>query len=374
MRRLGWMLALAACTPTAPWSPTASEPLTTSGASTAVESTGSPTLTGPPTGDPTEATATTSPVDPSETADSETSHAPTTDAPPTGTTAEPQGQCGNGVVEPGEECDDGNADDFDGCTWLCKPPGCGDGVVHPGEECDDGNTDNTDSCTQKCKPPACGDGYLQPGEECDDGNASDEDSCLNNCHAARCGDAKVWAGVEVCDDGFNDNDYNGCAPGCGKLGPHCGDGEVYKVDINKPKGYEYCDGSPPYTGVGCTDGCRYDFSKVPQMYCAGSCSWGGPAGCDQADADVFCRLRTGNPNAKATSWNLSVPADQGGFPCSNPSVVIEPIAGQDPRINLGPLSEYGVNQNVYYQETKIKSTHGGNAQSTIVGASLKCSG
>ena len=37
--------------------------------------------------------------------------------------------CGNGIVEAGEACDDGNTDDCDGCTSRCTlTAGCGDGV------------------------------------------------------------------------------------------------------------------------------------------------------------------------------------------------------------------------------------------------------
>ncbi|KAJ1102191.1 hypothetical protein NDU88_007245 [Pleurodeles waltl] len=44
---------------------------------------------------------------------------------------------------------------------------CGDGLVQNGEECDDGNRIMTDSCI-KCKRAYCGDGYRQEGvEECD---------------------------------------------------------------------------------------------------------------------------------------------------------------------------------------------------------------
>jgi cysteine-rich repeat protein len=34
-------------------------------------------------------------------------------------------------------------------------------------------------------PPVCGDGVIDPGEECDDGNSDDEDACSNDCWAPR---------------------------------------------------------------------------------------------------------------------------------------------------------------------------------------------
>lgn len=62
--------------------------------------------------------------------------------------------CGNGVVEPGEECDDGNKVSGDGCSATClleQPAACGNGVLEVGEECDDGNNDNGDGCSAACK-------------------------------------------------------------------------------------------------------------------------------------------------------------------------------------------------------------------------------
>ncbi len=63
-------------------------------------------------------------------------------------------------------------------------PTCGDGVVDAGEACDDGNASNNDACLDTCEEATCGDGYVWDGvEECDDGNTNDDDACLNSCVA-----------------------------------------------------------------------------------------------------------------------------------------------------------------------------------------------
>ncbi len=76
--------------------------------------------------------------------------------------------CGNGVVELGEDCDDGNTNSGDGCSstcnsesgWSCTTPdggkstctpNCGDGVLAGGEICDDGNTAAGDGCSPDCQ-------------------------------------------------------------------------------------------------------------------------------------------------------------------------------------------------------------------------------
>src|SRR5207249_455274 len=35
-----------------------------------------------------------------------------------------EGQCGDGVLDPGEECDDGNVQSGDGCSATCRPEVC----------------------------------------------------------------------------------------------------------------------------------------------------------------------------------------------------------------------------------------------------------
>ncbi|WNG30093.1 DUF4215 domain-containing protein [Cystobacter fuscus] len=62
--------------------------------------------------------------------------------------------CGNGTVDPGEECDEGASNGSGQCTRACVfGPRCGDNVVQPeaGEQCDDGNTVSGDGCSALCK-------------------------------------------------------------------------------------------------------------------------------------------------------------------------------------------------------------------------------
>jgi len=91
------------------------------------------------------------------------------------------GQCGNGILDVGEFCDDGNRNDQDACTNECVPARCGDGIVEVGvEECDDANNVETDACTHLCQLARCGDGIVEAGvEECDDGAAMPNADCAD---------------------------------------------------------------------------------------------------------------------------------------------------------------------------------------------------
>lgn len=94
--------------------------------------------------------------------------------------------CGNGVVEFGEQCDDGNTTAGDGCSFSCQLEGaaCGNGTLDPGEACDDGNILAGDGCSPSCQletPLLCGNGTIDPGEACDDGNVAAGDGCSSSC-------------------------------------------------------------------------------------------------------------------------------------------------------------------------------------------------
>jgi len=180
--------------------------------------------------------------------------------------AAPPNTCGNGVLDPGEECDDENSNSSDGCTNLCTI--CGNGIVSPGEECDDGNLVDGDGCSAACEiepawtctgqpsvctpmpppTPTCGDGVVDPGEQCDDGNTVDGDGCSKSCTfevltTGVCGNGVVEPGEE-CDDG-NTDPTDGCTNAC----TICGNGIVSPG--------EQCDDGNLVDGDGCASDCTY---------------------------------------------------------------------------------------------------------------------
>ena len=132
------------------------------------------------------------------------------------------GTCGDGVLDAGEECDQGPNNSNEGvCKEDCTLQVCGDGYVGPGETCDDGNTVNDDECSNDCVLASCGDGIVQEGEECDDANTDEQDGCTSLCLEPFCGDGFVHDD-EDCDDG-NADETDGCSSSCA-FAPLCGDG------------------------------------------------------------------------------------------------------------------------------------------------------
>ena len=135
--------------------------------------------------------------------------------------------CGNGTLDPGEQCDDKNTVGGDGCSPLCTVESnyvcpvaglpcvstvvCGDGRISGSEQCDDGNTISNDGCSSTCQlepgwtcpvvkaaciAAACGDGIVVGSEQCDDGNTASGDGCDSTCHVTASGcDAALGSDV-----------------------------------------------------------------------------------------------------------------------------------------------------------------------------------
>ncbi len=174
--------------------------------------------------------------------------------------------CGNGVIEAGEMCDDGNPMPGDGCSGTCQiEPSftcpnvgkpcvyslvrvCGDGMIEGDEACDDGNMVSGDGCSSTCdveqgfscgaggtactpaQTAVCGNGKVDTGEKCDDGNTTASDGCSPTCQIEQgwkcpnpgmpcqtseyCGDGLVQAdNGEACDDA-NLKPGDGCSSSC----------------------------------------------------------------------------------------------------------------------------------------------------------------
>jgi large repetitive protein len=159
-------------------------------------------------------------------------------------------RCGNGSLDSSEGCDDGNRISGDGCSseccmegcWACtdgcidasrRPCHCGNGMLERFEQCDDGNLIPGDGCNQYCtiELPTCGNGVLDPGEECDDGNRIKGDRCDPACY------------------------YDPPSHGCSPHGYACADGKVSPG--------ETCDDGNVFPGDGCSATCGLE----PGYYC-----------------------------------------------------------------------------------------------------------
>src|ERR1041384_5039512 len=170
--------------------------------------------------------------------------------------------CGNGVLEYGEACDDGNNEAGDGCSPACAIESCGNGELDPGEQCDDGNLVPGDGCNSQCQIEECGDGIVEGDEQCDDGNLDFGDGCTPWCTLEGCGDGNLDLASEECDDG-NRDPGDGCDSQCRIETEHvgsCGDGVVDPG--------EQCDDGNDDDGDGCV-GC------VAQVECSAATACGG---------------------------------------------------------------------------------------------------
>lgn len=172
--------------------------------------------------------------------------------------------CGNGQVDPGEQCDP-LAKDSIACNDNCTQGSiCGNGIQESGEECDSliGDTNVCNGSNAKsiisdsnakiiaCQLSRCGDFYVntKAGEMCDKG-PEDTAACNGNgndvldsakCHPPSCGDGHANSKVgEQCDQlGGVDTGKIGSNPGCNGIDAgslmckfsECGDGYVNLAD------------------------------------------------------------------------------------------------------------------------------------------------
>jgi cysteine-rich repeat protein len=253
--------------------------------------------------------------------------------------------CGNGLLEPGEECDDGNTLDGDCCSSTCtfEPVGSacedgefcngaetcdGAGVCQPGlpVDCDDGVTCTVDSCDEAndtcsnapddtfcddqqfcngaevcdlvndCQPGTpvdCSDGVGCTDDVCDEA----ADACVNDPNDANCPDDGLFCnGLEFC-DAVNDCSSTGdpCPAGtvCSEVSGTCDAVAACGNGILEPG--EECDDGNTMDGDCCSSVCTFEpmgSSCSDGMFCngeetcdgAGTCDAGLPVDCDDGVA------------------------------------------------------------------------------------------
>jgi len=201
--------------------------------------------------------------------------------------------CGDGAVDYGEECEDGNVANGDGCSASCLREGndtasCGNGVVNAGEfeDCDDRNLVDGDGCSATCLAEGsssisatCGNFDVAvtsttalAGEECDDGNAARGDGCSNEClfegsptlteiGGAVCGDGSIESPTEQCEDG-NINDGDGCSSSCLWEGSSVSYSSPSTCGVDGIQYGEACDDGNSVDGDGCSSDCLLEGSST----------------------------------------------------------------------------------------------------------------
>src|SRR5262249_28449759 len=84
-------------------------------------------------------------------------------------------RCGDGALDPGEQCD---AAADNGTLSSCCTAGCQ--FKPPATACTGGTCNAAGTCVPR-GPSTCGNGVVEDGEQCDDGNTVSGDCCSASC-------------------------------------------------------------------------------------------------------------------------------------------------------------------------------------------------
>jgi|GEM_PF-2244302 len=246
-----------------------------------------------------------------------------------------QPYCGDGQVNQTSEQCEGQAVEnctiggFNGshvcnaqtCQWndCILQTYCGNGQIDPGEQCDGnlgvGAHQTCNQCTL-VNLPYCGDGIKNGDEQCDgqDGVGAHQ-TCSATCtlvDVPYCGDSQVNQASEQCDAGQSNGQvcvpqYGGncsyCSTECTNVtvtGPKCGDGVL--------NGNEQCDDGNIVNGDGCSSVCQIETTP--------------PSGTTSL---TICKYEDGDANIETTGDRTAVAGWQ--FSIARISTSTEPIVG-----------------------------------------------
>ena len=220
--------------------------------------------------------------------------------------------CGNGAVDPGEECDDGNRVNGDGCDVSCRftcTHGVSDDVCADGNYCNGPETcDANHNCVPSTGPladgticgeankcaagkctvaaPDCGDTLVEPPEECDNGPSGDSASCvgcrftcLSTDPTRDCtsddpcgGQGTCNDGTHLCSSGTRLKDLTSCGDGKACVSGVCTDKYCSNGKLDPG---EECDDGNLSAGDGCEPNCKFTClatDKTRNCSSSGGCS------------------------------------------------------------------------------------------------------
>ncbi len=201
-------------------------------------------------------------------------------------------ECGNGVVENFEECDDGNLVSGDGCSNQC--------LNEYFEVCDNGRDDDSDGLID-CADPDCFDSGTCNGEICNNGIDDDLDGMVD-CDDDDCRGSEFCQEPEDCGNGIDD-DGDGATdcddPVCGKH-PLCGgcDPDDFQDDVTPGRVIGFSPDTFNFLyDPGCTDGATGFFELRLSLSEAASLTIDGTADeifrfalTREEEPDVTCEL------------------------------------------------------------------------------------
>jgi len=168
--------------------------------------------------------------------------------------------CGDGALDTGEQCDDGNTTSCDGCSASCRNEGCGNNHVECDEECDAGALNGVpgSGCDAQCKVVALPGGILLlPG-------GKTRNSCMAEWRIKNPGGA-VNEGFpsrnQACIDGDPGCDQDGATDGkcifqigvCAHVTdarlPDCDPVQIESISINQPNVLKPADATDAANGT-----------------------------------------------------------------------------------------------------------------------------
>ncbi len=200
-------------------------------------------------------------------------------------------QCGSSspcCVTTGDALMDARCDVVDTTTfypsgfWPNSMP-CGNGILDPMEQCDDGNTVDGDCCSSTCQFEASGASCPSDGNPCTNDVCNGAGACTHPNNTAPCDDGQFCTVNDTCSGGAC---VSGPARDCSAAGDQCNVGVCDEAT-------DRCVAQPKPNGTSCTDGNACTQTDTCQN---GSCSGANAIVCtalDQCHVAGTCNPLTG---------------------------------------------------------------------------------